>query len=113
MGTKHKEDKINYCKWCGLKTNLEPILTPETPLLEFLEEKINTLGRDKVWGDDSNWAILDIDSEVEAELLVYDDMLNTLSYKHLCEKCIEEDDILYDKYYEGDDGVEFTMDGGI
>ena len=99
MGTKHKEDKINYCKWCGRKTNLELITMPESPILEFLEEKIDELGRDKVWGEESNWAYVEIDSNVEAELLVYDELLNTLTPAHLCESCIEEDNRLYDKYY--------------
>ena len=99
MGTEYKGNKIKYCKWCGVKTNLEPILIPETPILEFLEDKIDKLGRDKVWGENSNWAYLELDSDTEAELLVYDEMLNTINLKHLCEKCITEDDRLYEKYY--------------
>lgn len=106
MGTKHKGDKIKYCKWCGAKTNLDPILIPETPILEFLEDKIDKLGRDKIWGENSNWAYLELDSDTEAELLVYDEMLNTINLKHLCEKCIEEDDRLYDKYYGKEDDID-------
>ena len=95
-----KGDKINYCKWCGVKTLLEPIQMPETPILEFLEDKIDELGRAKVWGENSNWADMDLNPDTEAELLVYDEMLNTFGHKYLCEKCIDEDNRLYDKYYE-------------
>jgi hypothetical protein len=94
------ESKINYCKWCGAKTSMEKMQLPDSPILSFLEEKINKLGRDKVWGENSNWAFLDLDPNDEAELLVYDEMLNNITLKHVCESCIEEDNKLYDKYYE-------------
>lgn len=110
MGTKYKNSKINYCKWCGAKTNLDPIKIPETPILEFLEEKINKLGRNKVWGESSNWAYIEMDPDIEAELLVYDEMLNTISYKHICEKCVEEDNRLYDKYYNDDEEITLHED---
>ena len=92
--------EINYCDWCGNKTDMEAIQLPDSPILEFLEEKINKLGRDKVWGENSNWAYTELDPNIEAELLVYDELLNKISLKRVCEECIEEDNKLYDKYYE-------------
>lgn len=102
--TKSTGDKdINYCTWCGMKTIMEPMQLPQTPILEFMEEKIDKLGRDKVWGEHANWANLNMDPDIEAELLVYDEMLSTVSLKHVCEKCLNEDDRLYNKYYGGDE----------
>lgn len=98
---------MKYCKWCGAKTKLTLIQMPETPILEFLEDKIDKLGRDKIWGENSNWAFIEMDSNTEAELLVYDELLNTIDYKFLCDKCIDEDNRLYEKYYENDDEIYF------
>ncbi len=87
-------------------------MLPHTPILEFLEVKIDLIGRDKVWGDNSNWAMLNLDPEFEAELLVYDEMLGQVSLKHVCERCLEEDDKLWEKYYgkDKDDYIEVEVD---
>ena len=97
-----KPNKVNHCTWCGVPTVMEPMLMPQTPILEFMEEKINSFGRDKIWGEKADWSILDMDSDFEAELLVYDDMLSEMELKHVCERCIIEDDKLWKKYYEDD-----------
>jgi hypothetical protein len=94
---------INHCSWCGAPTVMEKMQLPDTPILEFLEEKINKLGRNRVWGENSNWAMLNLDPDDEAELLVYDDMLNNITPKYVCEKCLQDDNELYKKYYEDDD----------
>ena len=110
MGTKHKRD-INYCAWCGAPTVMEKMQLPECPINEIIEEKINKLGRDKVWGENSNWANLSMDPDDEAELLVYDEMLSTVSLKHVCERCLSEDDKLYNRYYEqGDWEIRFDAE---
>jgi hypothetical protein len=114
MGTTNKRDKdINHCVWCGSPTIMEAMQLPECPINEIIEEKIDKLGRSKVWGENSNWAKLDMDSDDEAELLVYDEMLSTVNLKTVCEKCLSEDDRLYEKYYgDSDDRDEwvFTLD---
>jgi len=111
MGTKHKGSKdVNYCVWCGAPTLMERLQLPECPINEILEEKINTLGRDKVWGENSNWSTLSLDPDDEAELLVYDEMLSTVSLKHVCEKCLSDDDKLYDKYYGPNKDYEIRFD---
>ena len=109
MGAEYKGDK-QYCSWCGVKTLMEPMQLPQIPILEFMEEKINKLGRDKVWGEHANWANLKIDPDIEAELLVYDEMLSTVELKVVCEKCLNEDDRLYEKYYGGKDEWEIRFD---
>lgn len=89
---------------------MEPMQLPSTPILEFLEEKIDKLGRDKVWGENSNWAYLNMDPDDEAQLLVYDEMLGQVSLKYVCERCLSEDDRLYKKYYGDDDIIRFDAD---
>ena len=32
--------KSNHCAWCGKPTAMEAMQLPETPILEFMEEKI-------------------------------------------------------------------------
>lgn len=116
MGTKFKGDKdINYCQWCGKKTPMEKMQLPDTPILEHIEEKIDKYGRKKIWGDYADWSKLDLDSNFEAELLVYDEMLASISLKTVCEQCIKEDERLWGKYYgdseyDDDDVIRFDAD---
>jgi hypothetical protein len=81
---------------------MEAILLPETPILEFIEDKINEYGREEIWGENGDWSLEELDSDFEAELLVYDEMLNTMSPKVVCIGCLKEDDELYNRYYEYD-----------
>ena len=81
MGPKYKRSLKNYCKWCGKPTIMEEMLLSDTPILEFMEEKINEHGRKRIWGEDGDWSEEMLDSDFEAELLVYDEMLNTISKK--------------------------------
>ena len=46
-----KNRKKNHCKWCGKPTVMKPMIVADTPLLEFMEDKINEYGRDQIWGD--------------------------------------------------------------
>ena len=99
MGPKDKTLTLKYCKWCGKKTSMGSMLTSETPILEFLEDKINEHGREKIWGEYGDWSEEILDSEFEAELLVYDSMLNNVTKKIICISCLKQDDDLFNKYY--------------
>ena len=101
-----KKKKFNHCSWCGKPTIMGPMILADTPLLEFMEDKIDEHGREQIWGDKSDWSKLDLDSDFEAELLVYDNMLSTVSNKVVCISCLKEDEELYNKYYERGDGDE-------
>ena len=98
-----KERKKKYCSWCGKPTVMEPLQLADTPILEFMEEKIDKHGRKRIWGDDADWSTMDLDSDFEAELLVYDQMLSTVSKKVVCLGCLKQDDELWNKYYGDDD----------
>lgn len=39
-----------YCSWCAKTTQNEQIQLPETPILEYIEERINEHGRNRIWG---------------------------------------------------------------
>lgn len=100
-----------YCSWCGKPTVMEEMMVSETPILEFMEEKIDEHGRNKIWGEDGDWSTQNLDSDFEAELLVYDNMLNTVSSKVVCINCLKEDDDLWEKYYnQDDDNYEIEFD---
>lgn len=92
-------DKQNHCTWCGRLTWMEEMQLPETPILEFIEEKIDKFGRERIWGKDGDWSTQDLDSDFEAELLVYDEMLCNVSPKVVCISCLKQDDELWEKYY--------------
>ena len=73
----------------------------ETPILEFMEEKIDLIGREDIWGVHGDWSMVNIDSDLEAELLIYDEMLNMVSKRTVCEVCLVQDNKMYKKYYSG------------
>ena len=98
-----KNRTTKHCAWCGKPTVMEPILIADTPLLEFIEDKIDKYGRKQLWGDGADWSQMNLDSDFEAELLVYDSMLNSVSHKTVCISCLKQDDDLWNKYYGGDD----------
>ena len=102
--------KIKYCQWCGKRTNNETMILPDTPILEEMEEKIDKNGRKQLWGEKSDWSKLDLDSNFEAELLVYDQLLASSSPKTVCSECIKEDERLWDKYYGNSDMIVFDAD---
>jgi hypothetical protein len=105
----NKSKNTNNCGWCGCLTNNPPSSNPYIPILEFMEDKINKLGRSKVWGMESNWAFIDLDPAIEAELLVYDELLNTQVMRPICDACLCSDEELLDEYY-GEDGLEIDND---
>ena len=99
MGTDNKDEELKYCEWCGKRTVMDKVLVGSTPILEFLEDKIDEAGREDVWGSSGDWSEQDIDSDFEAELLVYDSMLNSLSKKTICVSCLNQDEELFERYY--------------
>lgn len=108
-----KNNKIKYCEWCGNKTDKKSIEAAETPILEELEEEINSYNnRDKVWGINSDWSKLNLPSTFEAKLMVYDEMLNRIELRTICKECRTYDEMLYEKYYE-DEEILFISDDTI
>ena len=96
--------KSKHCAWCGKPTNSPEQPVTDTPILEFMEDKIDDYGREEIWGENADWSKLSLDSDFEAELLVYDQMLSSVSSKTVCIGCLKQDDDLYTKYYDnGDD----------
>lgn len=113
MVQRMKNREKNHCKWCGKPTVMKPMMVADTPLLEFMEDKINEYGRDQIWGDNADWSKLNLDPDFEAELLVYDQMLSSVSSKTVCIGCLKQDDDLYTKYYDNgnnDDNFEIVFD---
>ena len=92
-------EKVKYCKWCGKRTNMEKVVISEIPILEFLESKIDEHDREAIWGEKYDLSEQHIDSDFEAELLIYDELLNTLTPKTICSNCLKSDEYLWKKYY--------------
>lgn len=92
--------KLKYCEWCSKKTDNEQIQVSSTPILEDIEQEINSYdNRDELWGVNSDWSRLNLTSTFEAKLMVYDEMLNQIKLRTICSNCLEQDEILYEKYY--------------
>ena len=108
------------CAWCHKPTSLPKIFAADVPILDWMEEKINMfcnkngIDRNILWSEESDWGKLDLDEKTEAELLVYDKLIETVSRKTICQECLKEDDILWKKYYHTsesfDTDYEFNID---
>mgnify|MGYP003119581384 CR=1 FL=1 len=110
------KNKINNCAWCGRPTMMPRMQVADMPIMEWMEKKIDKAGRLRIWGEKSDWSKVKLDPSFEAELLLYDNVLSTVSSKTVCANCLVEDERLYQKYYGGDDEdieVEVEDDGGL
>jgi len=93
------------CAWCHKQTRLPKVFAAQSPLLEWMEEKINTyceaegIDRSEIWGEHSDWGRTQIPESFEAELITYDDLTVTVDRRHICRDCLLEDDEIYKKYY--------------
>ena len=107
------------CAWCHKPTNMVEIFAPDIPILEWMEEKIivyckkNDIDREKLWGYDSDWNDLVIDESMEAQLEVYDELIETVSRKIICQECLKEDDVLWKKYYHRKDDFDVDYEFNI
>ena len=70
--------KSKTCAWCSKPTNLPAVYAAATPLMEWMEEKINMvsaaqkINRKLIWGENSDWGKLNLPPAFELELLAYD-----------------------------------------
>jgi len=107
--------KLNTCAWCHKPTNLPETFAAETPILEWFEKKIesfcdkNDVDKKDLWGVDADWEAVEITPEMEAELLIYDELLVTVSRKVICKECLIEDQKLWNKYYDSGFGDDFEI----
>ena len=111
--------KLINCAWCQQETDLPMVYAADSPLLRWIEEKINAycylnkIDRSELWGDNSDWGKLQLPEGFEAELLTYDALLSTVTRKHICKHCLIEDHLLWSKFYGGMDDntdLEFIID---
>ena len=71
---KKKNNGLNNCAWCFRPTSLPAVFAPSTPLIEWIEEKINIVANHKqikrsdIWGEHSDWGKLGLGQKFEIEL---------------------------------------------
>lgn len=92
-------NKKTYCEWCGIETTREKTLANSLPILEFIEEKIQNLGKDKVWSD----LYQGKKNDFSQTLLLYDGLMNSLKKRRICSLCMEQNHKLEIKYYSFDE----------
>lgn len=84
------------CEWCHGPADLPRMYVPESPVLEWMEQKLIYI--DRHFGMDN-----ELTSDEEWEILVYDEMVKSVRRGNVCTICWETDQALYDKYYEDED----------
>ena len=100
-----KKTTRRTCAWCNKPTTLPAVYAADTPLMDWLEEKIDLVAKSKhikrsdIWGEQSDWAKLGLTPGFENELLAYDSLLCTVTRKHICKTCLVDDYNLWLKYY--------------
>ena len=69
----------NNCSWCTLPTDMPVVFAAKSPLLEWLEKKIdrhaiiNDVHRNDIWGNNADWSKVNLGSQFEEELVFYDE----------------------------------------
>lgn len=87
------------CEWCHGTTNVVPMYIPESPVLEWMEEKLIAIDKD--------FSNQELSKEEEWEILIYDEMVTSIRRGAVCHKCWKKDQRLYDKYYDTDDNDDY------
>ena len=98
---------LNHCEWCGKPTMMGKLDVAEIPIMEWMEKRIDKLGRRRVWGEQADWTKFRLNSNDEAALLMYDDSLSNIKPRTICAHCLVEDERLYREYYENEDNIFF------
>lgn len=83
------------CEWCHGTTNVMAMYIPESPVLEWMEEKLIAI--------DNDFTEQELSREEEWEILVYDEMVKSIRRGSVCRKCWKRDQALYEKYYDPGD----------
>lgn len=83
------------CDWCFGTKDVMPMYVPQSPVLEWMEEKLILL--------DGEFRGQDLTKEEEWEILIYDEMVTSITRGKVCKKCWKKDQELYEKYYDQDD----------
>ena len=105
MKRKKKGGTKKTCAWCHKPTTLPAVYAADTPLMDWLEEKIDIVAKSKgitrneIWGENSDWATIGLSAGFENELLAYDSLLCTVTRKTICKSCLVEDYKLWLQYY--------------
>ena len=100
--------KKPLCNWCWQESDLGVRFIPASPILEWMEEKIN-----KIDNDLSRDASIKLSLEEENEINLYDSLLNETTKGYICSHCLVGEQMLWDKYYtfeEEDDDEEIDWD---
>ena len=95
-----RSNKKVLCEWCFGEADLPRMYIPESPVLEFMEQKLIKIGG-HFDGTLSKWE--------EWEISCYDEMVKSIRKGNVCTKCWTEDQRLYEKYYEKGDGESGIM----
>ena len=90
---------MRKCNWCVGTTGVMSMYIPQSPVLEWMEEKLILL--------DGEFRDQDLSEEEEWEILVYDEMVKSITRGMVCKKCWTRDQMLYETYYDVDDEDDF------
>jgi hypothetical protein len=86
---------MTKCNWCFGTKNVLHMYIPQTPVLEWMEDKLILL--------DGEFYEQDLTETEEWEIQVYDTMVRAITRGTVCTKCWKKDQKLYEMYY-GPDG---------
>lgn len=86
---------MTKCNWCFGTENVLQMYIPETPVLEWMEDKIILL--------DGEFYEKELTAAEEWEIQVYDTMVRAITQGTVCTKCWKQDQKLYETYYSQDE----------
>lgn len=94
--TRSRNSKVvGRCEWCWNECDLNAMQIPQSPILEWIEEKLE--------GVDRSLVPPKLSKQEEYEIVLYDYMISNLRFGRVCSKCWDKEQQLWDKYYENED----------
>ena len=89
---------MRHSEWCWGLADLPQMYIPESPVLEWFEERLIEIDR--------HFPDAKLSENEELSLMLYDDLVRSVRPGSVCSRCWAEDQKLYDKYYDPDDDVD-------
>ena len=92
------------CDWCGDKTDMPYTYHAMGPISEEYELKILKL--EKKYGDDWMGREGELEEEIGEQLIkdimMYDQIINTVGKGVVCATCLDKDDEMYEKFRQNE-----------
>ena len=93
------------CFWCTKESDLDSMIIPSTPILEWMEQKLIDIDKDF-----TGTASTHLTPDEQDEISLYDYMINRMIKGTVCSSCWGKEQILWETYYTTDPEDQYDDD---